>query len=174
MEGYVSLSRKEKYQYFFYLLLLLLVGMTLFGYIFLRHYASPFTNSIGYEMQLLEQKNKFEQLQTDIQPFLKKTYDKIDALPPTGLQPFTESDIKNSINAIANASADEQVPDIRRESYLQIAQFYKMFFEDKKIAGKRADNIVLFERQFTECSIGFKDKEQQLAQKKVAMAARNN
>jgi hypothetical protein len=33
---------------------------------------------------------------------------------------------------------------------------------------------VLFEKQFTECSIGFKDKEQQLAQKKAAILSRNN
>lgn len=174
MEGYISLSRKEKYQYFFYLLLLLAAGIIILCYVFLRKYPSPFSSENSYETILLEQKNKFEKLQTSIQPFLEKTYEKVDALPPSGIQPFTEADVKHSINEIANASADENIMDPRKESYLQIAQFYKMYFEDKKIAGKKADNILLFEKQFTECSIGFKDKEQQLAQKKAAIAARNN
>ena len=174
MEGYVSLSRKEKHQHFFYLLLLLVAGAVLLYFIFLRQFASPFGNNIGFEMQLLEQKKQFEKMQADIQPFLEKTFNKIDALPPSGLQAFTEADIKNSINQIANASENDKVQDIRKESYLQIAQFYKIYFEDKKIAGKKADNILLFEKEFTECNIGFKDKETQLAQKKAAIAARNN
>ena len=48
-----------------------------------------------------------------------------------------------------------------------------MYFEDKKIAAKKTENIKLFEQQFEECSIGFKEKEQQLAQKKNAIIARN-
>lgn len=62
---------------------------------------------------------------------------------------------------------------MRKEAYLQIANFYKMYFEDKKIAAKRTENIRLFEQQFQECSIGFKDKEQELTQKKNAMLARS-
>ncbi len=174
MEGYVSLSRKEKYQHFFYLLLLLAVGTILLCFIFFRQFISPFSNDIGYEMQMLEQKNDFEKLQADIQPFMEKTFEKINALPTSGQQPFTEADIKSCINQIASASNNEKVRDLRKESYLQIAQFYKSYFEDKKLTGKKADNIVLFEKQFIECSIGFKDKEQQLAQKKAAMTARNN
>jgi len=125
-------------------------------------------------MQILEQKKKFEKLQNDIQPFLQKTYSKIDALPPSGFQSFTEADIKNNINQVANASTDELIADPRKESYYQIALYYKMYFEDKKITGKKADNIILFEKEFMECSIGFQNKEQQLAQRKAAMAARNN
>jgi len=174
MQGYISLSRKEKYQYFFYLLLLLVTGLVILCYIFLRNYPSPFSNDIGFEASMLEQKNKFEKLQGTIQPFIEKTYEKIDALPLSGIQPFAESDIQHSINEIANVSTDETIVDPRKECYIQIAQFYKMYFEDKKIAGKKADNILLFENQFTECNIGFKDKEQQLAQKKAAIAARNN
>lgn len=174
MEGYTSLSRREKYQHFFYLILLLLAATVILGIIFLRNYDSPFSNETSYEMQMLEQKNKFAQLQNDIYPFLQKTYNKIDVLPMKDLQPYTETDIKNNINEIANALNDDKVFDPRKEAFLQIAQYYKMYFDDKKIAGKKADNILLFEKQFTECSIGFKDKEQQLAQKKAAISSRNN
>jgi hypothetical protein len=89
------------------------------------------------------------------------------------LQPFAENDIENSINNVANSFGNTEVYDTRKDAYLQIAQFYKMFFEDKKIAAKKTENIKLFQQQFEECSIGYKDKEQQLAQKKNAILSRN-
>jgi len=174
MEGYMSLSRREKYQHFFYLLLLLIGATIIGGFIFLRNYESPFSGSTSYEMQLLEQKNKYDKLQDAIYPFLLKTYNKIEVLPLKDLQPFVESDIKNNINEIANAVNNDQVFDPRKEAYLQIATYYKMYFDDKKIAVKKTENIVLFEKQFTECSIGFKEKEQQLVLKKAAISSRNN
>ena len=65
MQGYVSLSRKEKYQHFFYLLLLLAAAVIILGFIFFRKYQSPFSNEALYEMQLLEEKNKFTKLQEE-------------------------------------------------------------------------------------------------------------
>ena len=88
-------------------------------------------------------------------------------------QPFVENDIKSSINDLANYFESNEVFDTRKNDYLQIAKFYRMYFEDKKIAAKKTENIKLFEQQFEECSIGFKEKEQQLAQKKNAIIARN-
>ena len=174
MDGHVSLSRREKYQHFFYLLILTIVATVLISFIFLRNYDSPFGNKIAYEMQLLDQKNKFEKFQKDIYPFLQSTYNKIDGLPQKNIQSFVETDIKNSINDIANASKNNNLFDPRGEDYYQLAKFYKMYFEDKIILGKKTDNIILFEKQFTECSIGFKEKEQQLTQKNAAISSRNN
>ncbi len=174
MEGHFSLSHREKNQHFFYLLLLTIGGILLISLIFFQNYESPFGNKISYEMQLLDQKNEYEKFQKHVYPFLQNTYNKIDALPLKNIQPFVETDIKNSINQIANTGYNEQVFDPRKEDYFQLARFYKMYFEDKIILGKKADNIILFEKQFTECSIGFKEKEQQLTQKNVAITSRNN
>lgn len=168
------MSKREKYQHFFYLLLLLMGSITAVSVIFLRNYASPFSSQASYEIQMLDQKNQFADLQNVIYPFIQKTYGKIDALPMKDLSPYQEADIKNNINQIANALNDERVFDPRKEAFLQIAQYYRMYFDDKRIAGKKADNILLFEKEFTECSIGFKEKEQQLAQKNAAVLARNN
>ena len=174
MQGYVSLSRKEKYQHFFCLLLLLAAAVMILGLIFFRNYRSPFSNETLYEMQLLEEKNKFAKLQEEIDPFLRKTFDKIDVLQLKSLQPYVETDIENNINDIANVVNNDKISDPRKEAFLQIAHYYKMYFDDKKIAAKKSENILLFEKQFTECSIGFKEREQQLAQKNAAISARNN
>ncbi len=174
MEGYISLSRREKYHYFFYLLLLLVVTVMLLWLVFLRNYTSPFSDDHAYELQMLEHKMKFAQMQKQMEPLLSTTFLKVNALPLKEIAPFAEADIKNDINEIASLIQNDKVSDPRIEAYYQVAQFYKMYFEDKKIAGKKCDNITLFEKQFTECNIGFKDKEQQLAQKKAAISLRNN
>jgi len=173
MNGYKSLSYKERTQQFYYLLLLTLLALFILSLILLSRFSNPFNNEIAFEMQLLEQQKKFLKQQKTVNPFLEKTFAKIDQVPLRSMQAFVENDIKNSISDITNTSNDESINDPRKEGFQQIASFYKMYFEDKKIAGKKVENIELFEKQFSECSIGFKEKEQQLAQKNAAISARS-
>jgi CRISPR/Cas system CSM-associated protein Csm3 (group 7 of RAMP superfamily) len=145
----------------------------IFIIILVRKFDSPFSGSDIFEIQMLEQKNKFAQQQLIVSPLLKTSYKKINILKHETPQPFAENDIKNNINDVANSFENINIYDTRKEGYLQIAQFYKMYFEDKKIAAKKTENITLFQKQFEECSIGFKDKESQLSQKKNAMLSRS-
>lgn len=173
MNGAISLSKRERRYQFFYLLGMLLVVLLVSGFVFLRKFQSPFTQTDVMDIQLLAQKNKFSEQQEIVEPLLKNTFTKISILKVEKPQPFVENDIKSSINDLANYFESNEVFDTRKNDYLQIAKFYRMYFEDKKIAAKKTENIKLFEQQFEECSIGFKDKEQQLAQKKNAIIARN-
>lgn len=174
MPGNNSLSRKENYYYFIYLLLLLLAAMILLVFIFIYRKVTPFNDSLTYEMQLLEQQKRFLQQQKDILPYMQKTFDRIDEMPLTHVQAFFENDIKISIVNLTDAKKDMRVNDPRKENFEQIGRFYSMYAEDKKIAGKKMENIALFENEFTKCSIDFKESEQQLAQKKAAIAARSS
>ena len=173
MNGAISLSKRERRYQFFYLLGMLLVVLLVSGFVFLRKFQSPFTQTDVMDIQLLAQKNKFLEQQKIVEPLLKNTFTKISILKVEKPQPFVENDIKSSINDLANYFESNEVFDTRKNDYLQIAKFYRMYFEDKKIAAKKTENIKLFEQQFEECSIGFKEKEQQLAQKKNAIIARN-
>ena len=172
MNGAISLSKRERRYQFFYLLGMLLVVLLVSGFVFLRKFQSPFTQTDVMDIQLLAQKNKFLEQQKIVEPLLKNTFTKISILKVEKPQPFVENDIKSSINDLANYFESNEVFDTRKNDYLQIAKFYRMYFEDKKIAAKKTENIKLFEQQFEECSIGFKEKEQQLAQKKNAIIAR--
>ena len=173
MNGAISLSKRERRYQFFYLLGMLLVVLLVSGFVFLRKFQSPFTQTDVMDIQLLAQKNKFSEQQKIVELLLKNTFTKISILKVEKPQPFVENDIKSSINDLANYFQSNEVFDTRKNDYLQIAKFYRMYFEDKKIAAKKTENIKLFEQQFEECSIGFKEKEQQLAQKKNAIIARN-
>lgn len=173
MEAQSSLSKREKRYQFTYLLGMTLLALLVFIIIIGRKSDSPFSEADLLQIQMLEQKNKFAQQQNLVSPLLENSYRKISILKLETPQPFAENDIKNSINDVANSFERINIYDTRKDGYLQIAHFYKMYFEDKKIAAKKSENINLFQKQFEECSIGFKDKEQQLAQKKNAMLSRN-
>jgi len=174
MQIQTSLSQRERRYQFCYLLAMLTLAILVFGVIILRSFSSPFSGNDVLEVQMLSQKNKFSVQQTLVAPLLETSYKKINVLKHETPQPFAENDIKNSINNVANCFENVNVYDTRREGYLQIARFYRMYFDDKKIAAKKAENIVLFQLQFEECSIGFKDKEHQLSQKQNAILSRSS
>ncbi|MCC9043541.1 type VI secretion system transmembrane protein TssO [Myroides sp. M-43] len=169
---YQSLSKTERRYQFFYLVAMLVVSLILLGIVFLRGFNSPFSNQTVLEIQMLEQKYKFIEQQNIVEPLLESTFNKVSILSFETPQPFVENDITNSINEVANSFANVPIYDPRKEAYIQIGYFYKMYFEDKKIIAKKSENIKLFRKQFEECSIGFKDKEQQLVQRRNALLAR--
>lgn len=172
METHTTLSKLEKRHQFIYLLGMVVLVIIVFGVILINKFSSPFSGTDVFEIQLLEQKNKFNEQQVAVIPLLETTYKKITILKLETPQQFAENDIKNSINDIANSFENANIYDTRKEGFYQIAKFYKMYFEDKKIAAKKTENINLFQKQFEECSIGFKANEEQLAQKKNAILSR--
>ena len=174
MQDYVSLSKQERRYQLFYLIIMLFLTLLVMGILTLRNVDSPFSQPDILEIQMLSQKNKFSDQAKIVSPLLESTFRKINILKLEMPPPFVENDIKNNINEVANSFENTNIYDPRKEAYFQIAQFYKMFFEDKKIAAKKTENIHLFEKQFEECAIGFKDKEQQLAQKTNAILSRSN
>ena len=167
-----SLSPVEKIYQLLYLLGILVLSLVLLGFICFGNSRSPFAQATILDTQLLEQQNRFRAHQKLVQPLVESTFHKINQLEFVSPQPQVENDILTNINAVANSFANTNIYDPRKEVYLQISYFYQMFFEDKKIAAKKTENTQQFLKQFEECSIGFKDKEQQLIQQKNAQSTR--
>ena len=80
MNGAISLSKRERRYQFFYLLGMLLVVLLVSGFVFLRKFQSPFTQTDVMDIQLLAQKNKFSEQQKIVEPLLKNTFTKISIL----------------------------------------------------------------------------------------------
>jgi len=173
MQGQITLSKKERHYQFLYLLLMLFAAILFLGIIFLKGFESPFSDEDIISVQNLEQKAKFDQQQKATQRVLDSTFTQINRLTNEVPQPFEENNIMNGINDVANSFENADVLDIRKEAYPQIAKFYKMFFDDKKVISSKTENIKNFEKQFEECSIGFKEKKSQLFQRENALKARN-
>ena len=172
MQGQITLSKKERHYQFLYLILMLLTAMIFLGVIFLKGFESPFSDEDIRGIQNLEQKAEFEQHQKIILPIMDSTYTMITKLTDETPQPFVENNIFNNINDLNGYFKNNQIADIRKDAYPQIARFYKMYFDDKKVISTTTEDIKKFEKQVEECRIGFKDKQNKLYDRENALKAR--
>ncbi len=174
MKGYTSLSKQEKRYQFWYLFLLLIFVLLVLSVLFLRRYNSPFSSSDVLDNQKLDQMQKFARHQKLVEPMVEKTFERISVLSREPIPQFTESDIQRGINDVANVFEGVGIYDVRKEGYLQISRFYKMYLEDKKILSLRTQDIDNFNKMLSICLVGFKDNTQKVEQKKNAMLSRSN
>lgn len=173
MQAHITLSRKEKQYQFVYLILMLIAALIFLGIIFLKGFDSPFSDEDMISIRNLEEKAKFDQQQKFTYKLMDSTFSQINRLSDETPQPFEENNIMYGINDIANYYENNNgIADIRKDAYPQIAKFYKMYFNDKKIIASKTENIKSFEKQFEECSIGFREKKSQLFERKNALKAR--
>jgi len=173
MQAHITLSRKEKQYQFVYLILMLIAALIFLGIIFLKGFDSPFSDEDMISIRNLEEKAKFDQQQKFTYKLMDSTFSQINRLSDEAPQPFEENNIMYSINDIANYYENNNgIADIRKDAYPQIAKFYKMYFNDKKIIASKTENIKSFEKQFEECSIGFREKKSQLFERENALKAR--
>ncbi len=151
---------------------MLLTAMIFLGVIFLKGFESPFSDEDIRGIQNLEQKAEFEQHQKIILPIMDSTYTMITKLTDETPQPFVEDNIFNNINDLNGYFKNNEIADIRKDAYPQIARFYKMYFDDKKVISTTTEDIKKFEKQVEECRIGFKDKQNKLYDRENALKAR--
>lgn len=172
MQGQITLSKKERRYQFFYLILMLVTAMLFLGVIFLKGFESPFSDEDVRGIQNLEQKAEFEQHQKVVLPIMDSTYTMITKLTDDGPQPFIENNIQLGVNDLNSYFNSTDVVDIRKDAYPQIAKFYKMYFDDKKVISTTSEDIKIFQKQVDECRIGFKDKQNKLYQREQDLKAR--
>ncbi|MBB6369071.1 type VI secretion system TssO [Chryseobacterium shigense] len=172
MQGTITLSKKERHYQFLYLILMLLAALIFFGILFLKGYESPFSEEDIRGIQSLEQKTAFEGHQKLLQPEMDSTYTMISRIADKSPEPFAENNIFNGINGLASYFHGNDVMDIRKDAYPQIAKFYKMYFEDKKVISTTTEDIKRFEKEVEDCRIGFKDKQNRLYERENALRAR--
>lgn len=152
---------------------MLLAAMIFLGIIFLKGFESPFSDEDVRGIQNLQQKAEFEQHQKIILPIMDSTYVRITKLKGEGPQPFAENNIQLGVNDLNDYFNGNNVTDIRKDAYPQIAKFYKMYFDDKKVISTTLEDIKIFEKQVEDCRIGFKDKQNKLYERENALKARS-
>ena len=159
MQQQITLSKQEKRYYFFYLLGILFLAVVFLGILFLQSFESPFAASNDISIQKLEQKAKFNRRQEVAQPIIDSAFTKLKKLSTDDWDTSDEYKVEEKINDINQVFKDEiSITDPRRENYSQIASFYEMYYEDKKIMAKTKDNIKKYERQYDDCVAGIKER----------------
>jgi len=165
MQGQITLSKKEKRYQFVYLIFMLMAALILLSIIFLKTFASPFSDADVFSLETLDQKAKYNERQKLMIPIIDSTFNSISKLTAEMPQPLEENEIKYKINDINGAYDNVNVNDLRKEGYHQIAAFYTMYFVDKKNVSKITDDIKAFEKQYEDCTIGYKDRKRDLIQR---------
>jgi hypothetical protein len=174
MQGQISLSKKERHYQFLYLIVMLLSALLFLGIIFLKGFQSPFADEDIVSIQVLEEKAKFDQKQKLSFKTLDSTFSMINRLSDKPPEPFVENDIQYGINDIVGYfQTGEDIDDIRKDAYPQIAKFYKMYFNDKRIISSKTENIKNLNRQAEECAIGFKEVKNHLFEIETARKSGN-
>lgn len=151
---------------------MLLAALIFLGIIFLKGYESPFSDEDVRGLQSLEQKEAFERQQKILQPEMDSTYVMISKIKDKSPEPFVENNIYNGINGLASYFHGNDVMDIRKDAYPQIAKFYKMYFEDKKVISTTTEDVKKFEKDVEDCRIGFKNTQDRLYERNNAMRER--
>lgn len=151
---------------------MLVTAMIFLGILFLKGFESPFSDEDVRGIQNLEQKAEFEQHQKIIIPIMDSTYTMITKLTDEAPQPFVENNIFVGVNDLNGYFKGHDIVDTRKDAYPQIARFYKMYYEDKKVISTTSEDIKRFEKQVEECRIGFKDKQDKIYQRQNELKAR--
>ncbi|MDR2235537.1 MAG: type VI secretion system transmembrane protein TssO [Chryseobacterium sp.] len=171
MQGQITLTKKERHYQFFYLILMLLTAMIFLGVIFLKGFSSPFSDENIIAIQSLEKKNEFEKRQKIIQPLIDSTYNNINKISDKAPEPYMAEEISQGINGIGDYFKDG-VTDVRKDAYPQIAEFYKMYYDDKRRLSVTLEDIKKLERDIQDCQIGFKNKQGRLYDRNEQLKSR--
>lgn len=172
MQGQITLSKKEKQYQFLYLILMLVVALLFLGIIFLKSFASPFSEADTNSLQILEQKVKFNQQQKVGLVLIDTASARVNRLSVEIQQPVERNEAEFAIQDLANTFQNVVVNDQRKQAFPQIGKFFKMNMIDKDRIMKMNETTKTFEKQFEDCQLGYKEKSQSLRDRNNALNAR--
>lgn len=172
MQGQVTLSKKEKHYQFFYLILMLIVALFFLGVIFLKDFASPFSEADTNSLQILDQKLKFDQQQKIGLKLIDTASARVNRLSVEIQQPVERNDAEYAVQDLANTFQNVVVNDSRKMAFPQIGKFFKMNMIDKERIMKMNETTKTFEKQFEDCQLGYKEKSQTLRDRNNALNPR--
>lgn len=103
----------------------------------------------------------FQGRQEDQMLIVDSIFSKIKSFNPSVNASYEENDIKFYLNEIKRLYEDNSY-DGRYKIFLQVSNFYNMWFADKKELWSNQQNIILFRKNLEECQIGLQKKTDQL------------
>lgn len=175
MQGQITLSKKEKRYQFVYLILMLIAALLFLSVIFLKGFTSPFSSADVLLLEKLDTKARYNHRQDMMMKTVDSTFINISKMNTDTDMANMEFDAQRDINYINDTfinSGYNNINDFRKEGFPQIAIFYKMYVDDKKIVTKISEDIIRFEKQYDDCSIGYKDLKGELRQRSKDIRAR--
>jgi len=162
MQIQISLSKREKQHYFLYLLGMVFIVIVLIVIVLLFKYKALFAEKKADEVKNLKELVVFRQEQDEMLQMADTTFLKLSKLGTQEETSMLERDITYNLERILTFSKDANFVDVRRQSFSQIYNFYKMYEDDKRDLQLVKRNIEEINKQLQECKIGYKFKKEQL------------
>lgn len=173
-DNLITLGRKEKRQYFIYLICIFVLTLVLLVWIIFRNINSPFTSLSIVEDAYLKKAGEFDEQKKYASALFDSTFERITALQGGQLNAIVEADIRSQVNELNDLADDVTAHDIRFTSFHQMAAFLTGYFEDMQTLKRKLANVQMFQKQLTDCEIGYKDGEVLVNQLRAAQAAKAN
>lgn len=167
MQINITLSKKEKRHYFIYLLAMLLLTVILLAVATMSRLTSPFEETDLHSVSILQEKSRFDETQKS---FAKKTdslFSQISKFDPEKASPIEENNIQVNISEVQNAFKLTNFTDSRKSFYPQVAEFYSMYYEDKKSALLIKENTKNLKAQLENCTVGYRNDRQEMVQRET-------
>lgn len=108
---------------------------------------------------------EFQSMQSDRMLIVDSIYNKIKTFDPGINASYEESDIKFYLNDIKRLY-DDNSHDGRYKIFNQVADFYNMWFADRKELWSKQQNIIIFKKNLENCEIGLQKKTEELKNSK--------
>ena len=109
----------------------------------------------------MERIRTFQNDQNRQSSVIESVFSRIDAFDPGLTASFEENDIRFYLSRIARLYHDNPF-DERYRIFIQVSNFYNMWFSDKKELWSRQQNVIRFQRNLEECRIGLERREDEL------------
>ncbi|WP_118975073.1 type VI secretion system TssO [Taibaiella koreensis] len=172
MEETIKMSRKEKRHYLWYLIALYIGSAAIFSWIIFLGVPNPFSSISNQEREQLNQAKIFEARQIEALQIYDTVMQKVTALKSNPGNQIVEADIEQRINYLNSLNDGLPNRDMRTYGFYQMAKYLNNHFQNAKILRKKSENIQLFEKQLSDCRIGYQQNEQYMNQIRAAQSGR--
>jgi len=158
MEDNGTMNHKEKVMGFAYVLILFLsitIACCLLLFLFNSNY-STFKQK-DFIITKMEKVKDFQEIQKQAMVSVNQLQEKINSFNPGVNAVYEEDNIKFMISELKNVYEKHPL-DTRYKSFAHLADFYYMWYADKKTLWSKDMNIQQFQKKLEECELGLQSK----------------
>lgn len=157
-----TMNQKEKIFGFVYVLILFIAIAGICNW--LIFYYNPDFRLFSQKKFVITKMNRireFQEMQNSYALTMDSLYSKINKYNPGINAIYEENDILYMVNSMKNVY-ESRSWDMRYKSFVHVADFYYMWFTDKKELWSKKDNITRFRKNLEECEIGLSNKKSEM------------
>jgi hypothetical protein len=158
-----TINQREKTMGFIYVLLLFFaLSATCCLLLFLHNSDSAAFGRRDFAVDRMKRINEYREMQRKTMETIEQLHDRIAAFNPSVNAAYEEDHIRFAINELREIYEKHSL-DTRYRSFMHIANFYYLWYADRKTLWSLHSNIERFTAYLEECETGLSQKKEDLA-----------